>query len=1029
MQLKKLLTKRSKSLLGTAFLAATSLATTSTYAQVDIQVGTGGGITSNLPITSCYGYSYSQQIYTSSEMTAGSITGPMEISKVRFKVSSTAWSGGNDSDDWVVYLGHTNKTSFEGNNDWIPLSDLTTNYTGTVSFPGGGSWLEITLDTPFQYDGNSNLVVAIDENAPNYNCSYYWNKSDLGSNRSIYVRDDYNNVDPANPPGANGRLNFVANLQFEATPAPDCSGSPAVVNLLSSEGTSLCIGDSTLLSVDTPPFESQISYQWQEYDGTTWNDLTGETSLSYQTSALNTTTDYRVVLTCGASSSSTPSSTTSLVINALPTVTVDNSSLMYCIGSSATITASGATTYEWTPSNGLDNTNTAIVNADPSSETSYLVTGTDANGCVNTATATVIPATEVNADLIITPGEVCAPGTPVTADITNLPTNGSGGTWSYRILEGDGLTEAQTWGASNTFTFTPTQDSVYNFFYQLGNSACTDVADSIPFEVVVGFGGEVNTINYNCNNMGGTISIEDVFAQTQVSTIYQNAFNATSDMTSVTMAGNANHNTRLELTPSQTSATGYAQVDIPNFQAGSNNSFSMTFDLTVDLPINNWGTGGADGIAYSFGANAEQSANGNGQNGKGNGLRISFDAAGNNTENNNTPGVYLVYGWTAGNAFGPGNSEVIAYSNNTSTWKGQTDIPVEFEINAAGKASISVNGVMLFENMDMPAAYKNADVSQWKHLFSAQTGGDAQRHAVSNLNIESSSALFAISQASATTVPTTWQSTSTFENLQPGTYHVWISKDQAGTCSRNIETVEVVNTNPVVDLGNDTTICIGETLTLDAQNIGATYTWSNMNDVSQTVVVDESGTFLAYVTDTNGCLGIGSINVDVMGLPTASDIYMQGVYPTMTFTAINPTNVARYDWDFGDQTEALNAPSTVDHTYTSGGNYVVTVELTNECGSTIVNELFNVLNTVGLEDESIEGLKVYPNPTRNQFTVELENTTNSMVTVYSVTGATVLNAKEFNGNVDIDVSNWERGVYMVTIENQGKFKTLKMMVQ
>ncbi|MCH5684344.1 hypothetical protein LWM68_08730 [Niabella sp. W65] len=36
------------------------------------------------------------------------------------------------------------------------------------------SWLELTLDTPFHWNGTGNIVVAVDENAPNGNVQQNW---------------------------------------------------------------------------------------------------------------------------------------------------------------------------------------------------------------------------------------------------------------------------------------------------------------------------------------------------------------------------------------------------------------------------------------------------------------------------------------------------------------------------------------------------------------------------------------------------------------------------------------------------------------------------------------------------------------------------------------------------------------------------------------------------------------------------------------------------------------------------------------
>jgi len=74
-----------------------------------------------------------------------------------------------------------------------------------------------------------------------------------------------------------------------------------------------------------------------------------------------------------------------------------------------------------------------------------------------------------------------------------------------------------------------------------------------------------------------------------------------------------------------------------------------------------------------------------------------------------------------------------------------------------------------------------------------------------------------------------------------------------------------------INLGNDTAFCTGQTLTLDAGNFpgGATYEWQDSSS-AQTFLVDTSGTYYVFVTDTAGCTGIDSIVVIVNPVPVVN---------------------------------------------------------------------------------------------------------------------------------------------------------------
>jgi N-acetylneuraminic acid mutarotase len=73
----------------------------------------------------------------------------------------------------------------------------------------------------------------------------------------------------------------------------------------------------------------------------------------------------------------------------LPLAIKVSPSIDICAGSSTVIKASGVYTYNWTPSIGLSSVTDSIVTANPIENTTYTVTGTDVNGCLNTNIAMV----------------------------------------------------------------------------------------------------------------------------------------------------------------------------------------------------------------------------------------------------------------------------------------------------------------------------------------------------------------------------------------------------------------------------------------------------------------------------------------------------------------------------------------------------------------------------------------------------------------------------------------------------------------
>ena len=144
------------------------------------------------------------------------------------------------------------------------------------------------------------------------------------------------------------------------------------------------VNSSTICSGQTATITASgaTSYSWN----------TGSL-LSTLTDAPTTNTTYTVT---GAALGCTSTAIANVSVTPLPTVTVTSSTI--CIGQTATITASGASTYVWNTGS-LSNT---ITDA-PSANTSYTVLGSSSN-CTNSAIANVsvtpLPAVTVNSSTI-----------------------------------------------------------------------------------------------------------------------------------------------------------------------------------------------------------------------------------------------------------------------------------------------------------------------------------------------------------------------------------------------------------------------------------------------------------------------------------------------------------------------------------------------------------------------------------------------------------------------------------------------------
>ncbi len=200
-------------------------------------------------------------------------------------------------------------------------------------------------------------------------------------------------------------------------------------------GVAICNGSSTLLSAT-----GGVSYTWSPASG-----LSATTGASV-TASPSSTKVYTVTGTNASGCSNT--ATVTVTVNALPIVSV-GSALPICTGTSTPmISASGAISYSWSPATGLSATTGVGVFANPVSTTNYTVTGTDLNGCSNTASVTV----SVNPLPVISAGSSVA-----ICNGLNTVLSASGGV-SYNWLPSTGLSattgSSVTAGPATTTTYT-----------------------------------------------------------------------------------------------------------------------------------------------------------------------------------------------------------------------------------------------------------------------------------------------------------------------------------------------------------------------------------------------------------------------------------------------------------------------------------------------------------------------------------------------------------------------------------------------
>ena len=255
-----------------------------------------------------------------------------------------------------------------------------------------------------------------------------------GSTFNSYVwRDALNNIvgTAANPT----TVNPAATKTYTLT-ATDVNGcvvvsAPVTVSVVPlvavniTQGATSCASGVTL-TANTTGGGAPFTYVWSDGSATVYPN-TQTITTGVLTPGIYT---FTVTVTDGCGGN-VNMSLGPVTVNPLPTVTItsDPANGLVC-GDKVTMTASGASTYAWSPAAGLNVTTGAVVFATPTVNTTYVVTGTDANGCTNTASKLIQRVTDITMSATPPTATVCA-GSNLQLNSTASVATGLGSYYSF----------------------------------------------------------------------------------------------------------------------------------------------------------------------------------------------------------------------------------------------------------------------------------------------------------------------------------------------------------------------------------------------------------------------------------------------------------------------------------------------------------------------------------------------------------------------------------------------------------------------
>lgn len=253
------------------------------------EVGDGSTTSYNIPSNTNYNYSYTQAIYTASEV--GNID---TIHGISYNNASTDITRTVD-----VYLANIENASLSAG--VIDISNFTL-VADDYEWNAISGWSKIVFDIPFIHENGKDIVVAIDDNTGTY--SYRSFKAHSGS--GYYYYQDASDIDPTSPSAnSSGSTTTVADIRFDVTCNVTCPAPILVIDAVEAHSATLnwtALGEETSWTVE---YRKASDTVW-----TLFNDNMTTTTCTIENLEAATAYQFRVGVICGEETAYANASTT-----------------------------------------------------------------------------------------------------------------------------------------------------------------------------------------------------------------------------------------------------------------------------------------------------------------------------------------------------------------------------------------------------------------------------------------------------------------------------------------------------------------------------------------------------------------------------------------------------------------------------------------------------------------------------------------------------------------------------------------------
>lgn len=733
----------------------------------------------------------------------------------------------------------------------------------------------------------------------------------------------------------------------------------------------ITVGSGATITVNSPTICPGQTVTLTANGATTYTWNTGPTTNTISVAPASTTI-YTVNATSGTC---VGTQTTQVLVSPTPTVSVGNATI--CSGNSATLTATGATSYTWMP--GSQTTTSVVVT--PTTNTTYTITGATGT-CTNSTTATV--------SVTSTPTLSTSSRTICAGQVATFTVSGATNyTWNPGGITG------------NTYTTSPASSGTVSVIG--ANGTCTS---QVTTSITVTPNPTVAVSNQTiCSGQTAILTATGATTYSWNTGATTNTISVSpTSLTIYTVVGTTNSCTNTRTV--SVTVNSQPTVAVANASICSGNSTILTATGATNYT---WMPGGqlTNTVSVSPGSTTIYTITG---------------ATGTCTNSTNaTVNVTSTPTLVANSAtICPGQTATLTASGATTyTWNPGNISGSTYTIAPASNTTVSVIGA----NGTCTTA---ATVSV--------TIGTGISISVNNptICVGETATLTAIGATSYT-----WSTSATTNtiSISPATTTTYVVSGTSGACSGSNTAVITVVAIPTLAT-NSTTICAGQTTTLTASG-ATTYTWNPGNLLGSSVTVTPASNTTYTVVGANGtCTNSATSSVALINCNNPCQFSLgrdTAFCSPMNYTINGPAGYNSYSWTPGGAT-------TQNITATNTGTYICTADiLSNDLVANGDFSLGNTLFTSNYIVPTVPGafglltnpgtylITTSPNLAHNNFIPFGDHTTgtgNMMVCNGSAVANDIVWSQTISvsPNTNYNFSAWVASVYNTTAGNEAQLQ-------